>query len=117
MKLSHVEENKRLSMSCGNGNVIFLSGLVGNPEKTDFDSQVLDLFKEIERVLEVSGSGIDNMLHVRIYLRDVGNFNRFNELYEKWLENVHRPARTCVGVELANEKWLAEAEVVAAVRD
>ncbi|MBQ9664236.1 MAG: RidA family protein [Oscillospiraceae bacterium] len=113
MSIQRFEENQRLSMACAKDDLLFLSGMVGDPDIQDFDAQVESLLQWIDELLERYGSDREHMVSVRIYLRDVTKFSAFNRHYESWLAGNHKPARTCVGAQLADERWLAEMEVVA----
>lgn len=113
MEIKRFDENDRLSLACLSDGIIYLSGAVGDVLLDDFKSQAESLFRKIDESLKNYGSNKDNMISVRIYLRDINNFHIFNEIYEKWLKKNKKPARTCVGAELADKRWLVEMEVVA----
>jgi 2-iminobutanoate/2-iminopropanoate deaminase len=46
-------------------------------------------------VLEEAGSSLDNALTVTVYLLDIEEYARFNEVYKKYFKE-NRPARTCI---------------------
>ena len=46
-------------------------------------------------VLEEAGSSLDNALTVTVYLLDIEEYTRFNEVYKKYFKE-NRPARTCI---------------------
>ena len=46
-------------------------------------------------ILEEAGSGLDNVLTVTVYLLDIEEYARFNEVYKKYFKE-NRPARTCI---------------------
>ena len=46
-------------------------------------------------VLEEAGSSLDNALTVTVYLLDIEEYTRFNEVYKKYFRE-NRPARTCI---------------------
>jgi 2-iminobutanoate/2-iminopropanoate deaminase len=46
-------------------------------------------------ILEEAGSSLDKVLTVTVYLLDIEEYARFNEVYKKYfVEN--QPARTCI---------------------
>lgn len=51
----------------------------------------------IEAILKASGSALDKILRVTIYVRDENAGKRVNAVYEKYF-TVHKPARSMVGV-------------------
>lgn len=46
-------------------------------------------------ILEEAGSSLDNVLTVTVYLLDISEYARFNEVYKKYFVK-NRPARTCI---------------------
>ena len=46
-------------------------------------------------ILEEAGSSLDKVLTVTVYLLDIEEYSRFNEVYKKYF-NENRPARTCI---------------------
>jgi 2-iminobutanoate/2-iminopropanoate deaminase len=46
-------------------------------------------------ILQEAGSSLDNVLTVTVYLRDIEEYARFNEVYKKYFKE-NRPARTCI---------------------
>jgi 2-iminobutanoate/2-iminopropanoate deaminase len=56
--------------------------------------QILDSFKTM---LESVSSGLDHIVHVNIFLRDMRDFDAMNRAYVDKMGD-HRPARTVIGV-------------------
>ena len=46
-------------------------------------------------ILEEAGSSLDRVLTVTVYLLDIAEYARFNEVYIKYFKQ-NRPARTCI---------------------
>ena len=46
-------------------------------------------------ILEEAGSSLDKVLTVTVYLLDIEEYARFNEVYKKYFKE-NRPARTCI---------------------
>ena len=46
-------------------------------------------------ILEEAGSSLDKVLTVTVYLLDIEEYTRFNEVYKKYFK-VDQPARTCI---------------------
>jgi len=53
--------------------------------------------ENIRIIMEAAGSSLDNILQVRVYLTDVREYARFNDVYRKYFKDP-LPARTCVEV-------------------
>ena len=46
-------------------------------------------------ILEEAGSSLDKVLTVTVYLLNIEEYSRFNEVYKKYFKK-NRPARTCI---------------------
>ncbi|MGD1985552.1 MAG: Rid family detoxifying hydrolase [Desulfobacterales bacterium] len=49
----------------------------------------------LQIILEEAGSSLDKVLTVSVYLLDIEEYTRFNEVYKKYFKE-NRPARTCI---------------------
>jgi 2-iminobutanoate/2-iminopropanoate deaminase len=80
---------------------LFLSGQVGIDQDgnlaNDFDLEVRQIFKNIEAVLSEQKLTFDNIVSVTVYLKDMQNFRRFNDIYKTYF-NGYYPTRTCIAV-------------------
>ena len=83
---------------------IYLSGQIAiNPETNVFDEsqsieqQTKRIIQNLKAVLEDAGSDMGNILKVRIYMTDMSNFPKVNQVYGEFFSN-HKPARVTVGV-------------------
>lgn len=80
---------------------VFVSGQL--PLKTDgslvlpegLDAQVLQALSNVREVLLAAGSDVDKLLSVQIYVSDIENWPRVNELYREFIGDP-APARTVV---------------------
>ncbi|KKY18849.1 putative l-psp endoribonuclease family protein [Phaeomoniella chlamydospora] len=52
--------------------------------------------KNLKAILEASGSSLDKVVRVGVFLTDMKNFAEMNAEYGKWF--THKPARSCVAV-------------------
>ena len=102
------------------GDLVFVSGqaaldLEGNLVGVgDFDAQAEQVFKNLEDVLAAAGSGLDKILKVTIFLKDMDNFPKIVALREKYFSQPY-PADTIVEVSaLALPELEIEIEAIAA---
>ena len=51
--------------------------------------------ENIRIILEEAGSSLDKVLQVTVFLLDMKEYGRFNEVYRRYFQT-HLPARTCV---------------------
>ncbi|MFI5163547.1 MAG: RidA family protein [Sphingobacteriales bacterium] len=80
---------------------LFLSGQVGIDQggklANDFDLEVRQIFTNIDAVLSEQKLTFDNIVSVTIYLKDMQNFKRLNDIYKTYF-NGYYPSRTCIAV-------------------
>ena len=55
------------------------------------------VLKNIEAILKAGGLSLDHVIKTTVYLTDLGEFSRMNQVYEKFFEKT-KPARACVQV-------------------
>ena len=96
-------EPYRLSQAMRVGGLLFVSGQAAiSPEGElvgigDFDAQAEQTFRNLERVLEAGGAGLDRVVKVTIFLTDMTNFPKIVELRGRWFTPPY-PADTIVEV-------------------
>jgi 2-iminobutanoate/2-iminopropanoate deaminase len=80
---------------------LFLSGQVGIDQggklADDFDLEVRQIFENIDAVLSEQKLTFNNILSVTVYLNDMQNFKRLNDIYKTYF-NGYYPSRTCIAV-------------------
>jgi 2-iminobutanoate/2-iminopropanoate deaminase len=85
------------------GNLVFVSGQAGRDPATGrvagpgVEAQTEQVLKNIATILEAAGSGLQYVLRCGVFLVDMKEFPRMNEVYAR-VFGTHRPARTTVEV-------------------
>ena len=85
------------------GNFLFLSGQIpldpktGELVKGDIRQQTQQVLENIKGVLESQKLGMEDVVKVTIFLKDIGNFNQVNEVYATYFPS-SPPARSTVEV-------------------
>jgi len=103
-------------------NLVFTAGVVGtNPNtgqiaKGGIEAQVRQALDNIKIILQEANTTIDNILKVNAYLRDIGNFELYNQVYKEYFNSQPLPARTTVEVGFAGEIEF-EIDVIAFIPD
>ncbi len=69
----------------------------GQIVSADVEAQTEQVLKNVQAILEASGSSLKHVLRCGVYLTDLGEFKKMNAVYERMLDG-HRPARTTVQV-------------------
>jgi len=101
------------------GNLVFVSGQAGRDPATgrlagtDVEAQTEQVLKNIKTILEAAGSGLPHVLRCGVFLVDMNEFPRMNDVYARAF-GPHRPARTTVEVSgLPGDGLLVEIDAVA----
>ena len=63
----------------------------------DVATQTDQVMRNLERVVQLCGGGLADVVSVRAYLIDWADYDAFNVAYAKWFPD-RLPTRTCVGV-------------------
>ena len=100
------------------GNLLFCSGQIPiNPEtKKLVQDTIEDATKQcllnLKAVIEKGGSSMDRVLKTTIYLTDLSNFQRVNEVYKEFFSPPF-PARACIEVSSLPLQALIEIDAIA----
>ncbi|MGD2086141.1 MAG: RidA family protein [Candidatus Aminicenantes bacterium] len=91
------------SQAIRTGNFIFLSGQIGIDPQTKklveggVEAQAKQIFKNIQAVLKAAGLGLQNVVKATVFLKDMADFKRVNEIYAAHFQPPY-PARSAVAV-------------------
>lgn len=96
---------------------VYCSGQIGvepvsNNLKETLEEQANQIFSNIDAVLSEAGVTKKNIVKTIIFITNMGEYVKVNDLYAAWLED-HRPARSTVEVSSLPKGALIEIEVVA----
>lgn len=69
----------------------------GSLVSTSIEDETEAVFANLAAVLRASGSSLDKVLKVSVFLTNMDDFARMNSVYEKHFSG-HKPARSCVAV-------------------
>lgn len=98
---------------------VFAAGQIGSDPKTGIlaegiEAQVEQTFKNIAAVLKASGSSMDNVVKATVFLADINDFAKMNEIYGKHFKAPF-PGRSTVQVARLPRDAKVEIEVIALV--
>jgi len=102
------------------GNFVFTSGQISLDPKTnqmkgnDIVEQATQIFENLKHLLQVAGTSLDNAIKVNVYLKDISDFQKMNEIYEKYIKN--KPARATIQAAALPKNALVEIDVIAEVK-
>ena len=99
------------------GNTLYLSGQIGIDPTTQqlaagVEAQTKQVFLNIEAVLTEAGYTLANLVKVAVFITDMADFAKVNEIYASFLQAPY-PARSCVAVAALPKGALVEIEVIA----
>lgn len=102
MKIIRAKDSHLYSESVLSGSFVFTGGKVGIDPKTgkvsgNIREQTKQTLENLKAVLETSGTSMENVARVMIFLTDMSDYNQMNEVYEEFFGN-RPPARICVEV-------------------
>ncbi|HEX2254917.1 MAG TPA: RidA family protein [Thermoanaerobaculia bacterium] len=126
MKFHHTDEAPAAigpySQAVSAGHWLYTSGQIAlDPETGEivdggFEAQARRVLANLRAVLASAGLDFTDVVKATIYVTDLANFPRLNELYGEALGN-HRPARSTVQVAALPKGALVEIDLVARLRD
>lgn len=99
------------------GNTIYLSGQIGlDPVAMTlaegFEAQTVRVFENLKAVLEAAGAHTADVVKLNLYLTDLSNFAKVNEIMARYFAEPY-PARAAVGVKELPRGALVEADAIA----
>lgn len=100
------------------GEFLFLSGQIpidpstGEVIKGDVREQTRQVLENLKAILESQGLGMENVVKVTIFLKDLTRFNEVNEVYKTYF-STSAPARTTVEISRLPRDCELEMEAIA----
>ena len=85
-------------------NTLYISGQVAlNPKNNELiegsvEKESYQIMKNIKSILNESGLSFKNVVRSKIYLTDMNNFSKVNQVYGSYFEKGQEPARTTIEV-------------------
>jgi 2-iminobutanoate/2-iminopropanoate deaminase len=100
--------------------VAYLSGQIPNDPATgqlvegDITAQTERVLQNLKAVLEASGASLDSVLKVSVFLKDMADFPKMNEVYARYFTS-NPPARSTVQAAKLPRDVSVEIDAIAAV--
>ena len=111
---------KHYSQAVVHNGTVYVAGQLPIDPKTgvkclgSIAEQTEQVLENLAAILEASGSGLDRVLKVTVYISDISLWGGVNAVYAKFFGD-HRPARAVVPTRDLHHGFLIEVEAVAAV--
>jgi reactive intermediate/imine deaminase len=98
------------------GKTVYLSGQIGlDPASMQMvegiEAQIVRVFENLKAVTQAAGGSLDDAVKLNVYLTDLGNFARVNEIMAKYFHEPY-PARAAVGVAALPRGALVEMDAI-----
>jgi reactive intermediate/imine deaminase len=98
------------------GNTVYVSGQIGlDPETMQmvegFEAQTVRVFENLKAVTEAAGGSLADAVKLTIYLTDLSNFAKVNEVMARYFAEPY-PARAAVGVKELPKGAVVEADAI-----
>jgi 2-iminobutanoate/2-iminopropanoate deaminase len=83
--------------------LLFVAGQIGLEPSTrklvegGFEAETVQIMENIKAVVEAASSKMEDIVNTTIYLKDINNFAKVNDIYGKYFTGDF-PARTTIGV-------------------
>jgi enamine deaminase RidA (YjgF/YER057c/UK114 family) len=111
--ITRIEPGKRMSQAVVANGFVFLAGQVATNPSSGVDEQTRQVLGEIDRLLELAGSGKAKILSATVYLADMAHFGAMNSVWDGWVHPEAKPARATVEARLATPDYKVEIQIVA----
>ncbi len=100
--------------------MVFLSGQIAIDPKTqqfidgDIETQTKMVLDNLKSVIEASGSSLESVVKTTIYLTDINDFSKVNEIYASYFSS-GKPARSSVCVAALPKNAKIEIDAIAEI--
>ena len=101
--------------------LVFTSGQIGlNPntnkfESRDFESDAIQVFENISAILIDSGSSLNRIVKINIFLTDLSNFDKLNDIMDDIFDNDKLPSRSTIEVSALPKGAAIEVDAIAEI--
>ena len=101
--------------------LVFTSGQIpltldGNIVSDDVQEQTKQVLENLTVVLQEAGSDLDSVVKAIIFISDMNNFQKINEIYGDYFGK-YQPARSCVEVARLPKDVKVEIELIGKVKE
>lgn len=100
-------------------NLLFISGQLpidpaaGKIVATDIEGQTKQSLTNIKGILESAGCTMDHVVKTTVFLKDINDFGKMNEVYKGFFSEGNYPARSAIQVAAIPQDARLEIEVIA----
>jgi enamine deaminase RidA (YjgF/YER057c/UK114 family) len=114
MTITRLETKPRMSRIVKHNGVIYLCGQVCKDASQGITEQTLSMLEKVDELLTQAGSDREHILSATLYLKEMSDFSKMNEVWDNWVPVGFAPARACVEAAMARDVLRVEISVIAA---
>ncbi|MBA6264191.1 MAG: RidA family protein [Colwellia sp.] len=114
MTIIRQETKTRMSRIVKHNGVIYLCGQVCKDASLGIEEQTYSMLEKVDELLDQAGSDKKHILSATIYIKDMSDFSKMNNIWDNWIPEGFAPARACVEAAMARNALLIEISVIAA---
>lgn len=94
---------------------VYLSGQTAGDADLDVAEQTQACLDKVDALLAEAGTSRERLISALIHIKSMSDFAAMNEVWDAWVADVCKPARTCVEATMARPEILVEISVTAAL--
>ncbi|MGJ8528115.1 RidA family protein [Maritalea sp.] len=113
MSIQRIKPGTRMSQAVVFGDMVYLSGQVGNAGENPAE-QTKTILAKVDELLAAAGTSKSNVLKAEIWLSSMQYFGEMNAVWDAWIDPVNPPARATGESKLATSDFYVEIMITAA---
>lgn len=113
--IKRIMSGLRASQIVISGNQLETAGIVAECTDKGIIEQTESVLAQLEQLLHTAGIDKNHITRIQIWLSDMAHFNEMNQVYDTWVSTIEKPARACVGAQLASPDYLIEIQATASI--
>lgn len=114
MPIERYAQTARYAKIVVRDSTVYLAGLIAREMGGDIADQTRDIFVQIDELLGSVGTDKSKLLTMNCWIKDFGDYGRFNEIYDQWIDRENLPARATVRADLLDPRLRIEIMATAA---
>ena len=115
MSIQRFHQNHNMSKYVIHDKTVYMSGQVAADPSHDFAHQLRQILEQIDKQFIDIGIDRSHILRAMIWIDDYKKWPQLNEIWNEWLPQNQKPARSCIEAKLAFPEYQVEVEITAAL--
>ncbi|MGB6137579.1 MAG: RidA family protein, partial [Shewanella sp.] len=89
MTITRLDVGTRMSSIVIHNNTVYLCGQVAKDKFSAIETQTTTMLEEVDALLAQAGSNREHILSATIYLKDMGDYDAMNQVWDQWIPRGH----------------------------